>query len=231
MPAVPAASGLEARLSTASAALKKEFEKVRANIAKLRAQGSAAFDALYEEIGRVIESDPPLYIAGGYTTVRDFIAAELPGETQRSVQRNVLVARCFSPEDEARHGIGFLEEVALYAKELAGAKEPPRAIHLDRLVLDLPVKGGSSIGKPAREASIDDVRRARRALKRGATSRRTASPAEKALRAALGKSKALATVSVSVQGSRASFGGVPLDALGAFAKAVGAAGVPKGRDS
>jgi hypothetical protein len=67
----------------------------------------------------------------GYRTTEDFIAAELPGETLRSVKRNVLVARCFTAADEARHGIAFLEEVALYARDVAGAAEAPRAIDLD----------------------------------------------------------------------------------------------------
>ena len=100
---------------------------------------------------------------GGYETKEAFIAAELPGETLRSVQRNVLVARCFSPEEEAKHGIAFLEEVALYAKELTAAEEPPPAIHLDKLTLTLPGKAGATLRKKASAATIDDVRQARRA--------------------------------------------------------------------
>lgn len=97
---------------------------------------------------------------GGYETKEAFIAAELPGETLRSVQRNVLVARCFSPEEEAKHGIAFLEEVALYAKELTAAGEPPPAIHLDKLTLTLPGKAGATLRKKASAATIDDVRQA-----------------------------------------------------------------------
>ncbi len=102
---VPA--GLEVRLTRATAALRKEFEKARERIAQLKGQGSVAYDALWEEVDRVLEGDdgdPPLYFGGGYKTKEAFIAKELPGETLRSVTRNVLVARSFSPRDEAKHG-------------------------------------------------------------------------------------------------------------------------------
>jgi hypothetical protein len=215
-----APAGVETRLVRATQPLKREFEKVRATIGRLRSRGSEAFDELYEEIGRVLESDPPLYVGGGYRTKEDFIAAELPGETLRSVQRNVLVARSFSPRDETRHGIGFLEEVALYAKELAAAGEAPRAIDLDRLTLTLRGKGGETLRRKARDATIDDVRKARRALRRGGRTRKDASPAEAAIRAALGRHSELAQVAVRAGAEAVSFGGVPLSALGALARAL-----------
>lgn len=218
---------IERRLVRATDALKKEFEKVRAMIARLRGTGSEAFDDLYEEVGRVLESDPPLYAGGGYRTKEDFIQAELPGETLRSVQRNVLVARSFSPQDEARHGIGFLEEVALYAKELAGAAEPPRAINLDKLIVTLRDKRSASVRKKAREASIDDIRKARRGLRSGVQTKKAASPVDAAIRAALGKNKALSQIAVRTGREVVSFGDVPLAALGAFAKALGTTKLPE----
>jgi len=214
------AAGLEHKLVRANAALKKEFAKVQAAMRKLRGEGTQSFDALYEMVGRVLTTDPPLYVGGGYRTKEDFIAKELPGETLRSVQRNVLVARCFSPQEEAKHGIAFLEEVALYAKELTGAAEPPPAIDLDKLAFTLPGKGGATVRKKAARATIDDVRRARRALRKGASTRRDASPIEATLRAALGKHKALADVSVRASAERASFGNVPVAELAAFGAAL-----------
>jgi hypothetical protein len=211
-------AGLAAKLERSAAGLKKEFERARAEITRLRGRGSEAFDALYELVGRVIASDPPLYLGGGHRSVRDFIAMELPGETVRSVQRNVLVARCFSPADEARHGITFLEEVAKYAQERMGTEEPPPAINLDRLVITLPSSSGA-VGKPARQATIDEVRKARRSLQKGAASSK-AGAAEKALRAALGDDERLAQVAVRAGATTASFGGVPLSAVGAFGRAL-----------
>jgi 8-oxo-dGTP pyrophosphatase MutT (NUDIX family) len=221
-----AALGIEARLSSGLSRMRAEFEVVRARVRDLRSKGTAAFDELYEEIGRVLESDPPLYVAGDYRTREAFIAAELPGETLRSVMRNVLVARCFSPEDEQRHGIGFLEEVALYAKELAGADQPPRAIHLDRLVITLRAADGTTVGKPARDATIEEVRTARRLLRGGASTGRKAPPAEKALRAALGKNKALAQIAVRASADKVSFGGVPLAGLTELARVLATVEIP-----
>ncbi len=159
-------------------------------------------------------------------TKEAFIAAELPGETLRSVQRNVLVARCFSPDEEAKHGIAFLEEVALYAKELTAAEQPPPAIHLDKLTLTLPGKAGATLRKKASAATIDDVRQARRSLRKGAATRRDASPIETALRAALGEQKALSAVTVRATKDHAAFGNVPVAELASFAKAVGKAKLP-----
>lgn len=204
---------LEPRLLHASAAMKKQFTEVRRKIAKLRAQGSASFDELYEEIGDILDSDPPLYVAGGYRTKEAFIAAELPGETLRSVSRNVLVARCFTPADEARHGINFLEEAAAFAREQAGADEAPRAIDLDRL--KIPLNGGR---KAARKATILELRRARRALRKGQGSARSASPTELALRRALDRLARLRNVTVRTSATVASFGNVPLPELAAFAR-------------
>lgn len=209
---------LAAKLERSAASAKKEFEQIRAEIARLRGQGSESFDALYELVGRVLASEPPLYLGGGHATSRDFIAAELPGETVRSVQRNVLVARSFSAADEARHGITFLEEIAKYVQERLGTAEPPPAINLDRLVITLPSALGS-VGKPARSSTIEEVRKARRSLRRGAASGK-AGAAEMALREALAKDERLAPIAVRVGATTVSFGGVPLSAVGAFGRAL-----------
>ena len=136
------------------------------------------------------------------------------------------MARCFSPEEEAKHGIAFLEEVALYTKELTAAEEPPPAIHLDKLTLTLPGKAGATLRKKASAATIDDVRQARRSLRKGAATRRDASPIETALRAALGEQKALSAVTVRATKDHAAFGNVPVAELASFARAVGKAKLP-----
>ncbi len=222
--------GLEVRLTRATAALRKEFEKARQRIAQLKGQGSVAYDALWEEVDRVLDGDPPLYLGGGYKTKEAFIAKELPGETLRSVMRNVLVARSFSPRDEARYGINFLEEVGKYAQDLAGASEVPRAIDLGRLKLKVRGKDGAIINKRVAESTIDEVRKARRGLRtRAGLGERGRSPVEAALRAALAKEKSLAEVAVRAgqnEETAASFSRVPLSGLAAFGRALTRAKLP-----
>ncbi len=82
------AGALHHKLVRATAALKKDFAKLQ-SLRKLRGQSTESFDALAELVGQVLPSDPPLYVGGGYKTKEAFIVAELPGETLRSVQRNI----------------------------------------------------------------------------------------------------------------------------------------------
>jgi hypothetical protein len=211
----------------AAPALKRAFAKASARLAALRAQGSASYDAFWELVDDMMRAQPPLWLGGGYRTEKEFVAAELPGETKRSVARNRLVARCFTPADEARHGINFLEEAALYAQALAGAAEPPAAIDLDRLKLSLRRKDGDRVNKAVRGATIDELRQARRALRGAAATRQSASPKEKAMREALARRAPLRAVGVRLVRGRWSFSAVPEAALATFGKTVAAVKLPR----
>jgi hypothetical protein len=103
--------------------------------------------------------------------------------------------------------MAFLEEVARYARELAGAAVVAR--------------------KVARETSLDELRRARRALRRNGEAGLGIAPAEAALREALGAHRDLAAVTVRAGSHRVSFGGVPLGSLRAFARALARAELPR----
>lgn len=202
---------LAKELAQAGAAGKKKLAAALAAIRKLQGEGTQAFDELWEQVRDVLEAEPPLWRHGGYETESDFICRELPGETLRSVKRNILVASCFTPRDEAEKGISFLEELALYAQERSGASRRPAAIDLSRMFIAVPAGKVGTLRKRAKDASIDDVRKARRALRaEGATSKRS-SKEEKALRAALAKVVALRGVTVVLRGGQVSLGSVPLD--------------------
>lgn len=213
------AKGVAAKVQRATAAMRKEFASAKAQLKKLQAQGMVAFDAYWETVASLIEGERPLYLGGGYKTAKAFIDAELPGEDARSVRRNVLVARCFTPQDEARHGINFLEEVALFAQAQAGSAEPPRAIDLDRLRVPVRTKDGDHRTKPARDATILEVRAARKGAAKG-TSRKRSSPTETAVRAALAKSTALRGVTVRFAEGKLSLGSIPVEGIDALLKAL-----------
>jgi len=169
-----------------------------------------------------LEAEPPLWRHGEYKNEPDFVRRELPGETLRSVKRNILVASCFTPQDEAAKGTSFLEEIALYAQERAGASKRPAAIDIGRMFVTIPAGKAGTVRKRAREASVEDVRKARRALRQdGATAKRS-SKVEKALRSAIGKAAGLSAVTIAIRGDQVSFGSVPLDenALRALGRAL-----------
>ena len=220
-----AASRTTTRLARRSSYLHREYERARKRVDRLQNRGAEAFDELWEEIDRIVTHDPPLYFGGGYRSLKEFIAAELPGETERSVKRNRLVARSFTPEDEARHGIAFLEEAARYARDVSGAAEFPPAIDLDRLFIPVPTKSRPTRRKNARDATVDEIRRARRAL--AGAPRRKEPPAEKALRTALRRSRKLRSASVRITADRVTLRDVPLSAVADLAKVLAAVKLPK----
>lgn len=207
------------KVQRATAAMRKEFTAAKTRMTKLQAQGMLAFDAYWETVASLIEGERPLYLGGGYPTLKAFITSELPDENERTVRRNVLVARCFTPQDEARHGINFLEEVALFAQAQAGAAEAPRAIDLDRLKIPVVTKDGDRRTKPARDATIAEIRAARRGATKG-TSRKRSSPTETAIRKSLSSNPALRGVSVRLAGDKLSLGGIPLEALSSLLKSL-----------
>lgn len=163
------------------------------------------WDARWEAVQRVIEGDAPLYRLR-YKTLGAFIGAHLAGESPRSVQRNALVAGCFTQADQARHGVAWLEAAALYAQAAAGAERPPKAIDLDRLKV---------AGKRARDCGLAELRAARKKLEGGAM-RTKAGPREAALRAALARRAALRGVTVSARAEGVGLGAIPWEALRAL---------------
>ncbi|MBI4511333.1 MAG: hypothetical protein HY698_16995 [Deltaproteobacteria bacterium] len=216
---------LTEKLVRASAARRKEFNDAMERVRKLREKGSVSFDELWEEVARLVDGEPPLFMAGGHRTLEEFLKKELPGETRRTVHRNILVALAFSPADEAKHGIAFLEEVAQYARTLASAEETPRAIDLDRLRVSVR-KNGKLITKMARQATIDEIRAARRVLTVTKRKEPTLNPAEDALRKAIRKGSGLREMSVVVRKDAARFSPVPLEKITAFGKVLSSVKMP-----
>lgn len=207
-----------------SRAARAEFDALRAQIDRERTAETKRWDVLWELVARATEGSPALYRAR-YESFKDFVAAECPGESVRSASRNILVARSFTAADVDRHGVAWLEDAALYAQELAGASDPPRAIDLDRLRVTLPGKGQETVRKTARACTRAELQRARR--KAGGATRSTASPREKAVRTALKKVRSLAGVSVRATETTLSLGGVSWGALAALGKALSSLKLPR----
>jgi hypothetical protein len=202
---------LAGELTHESAADRARLDGVLRRIEALRSDEAKNWDELWEAVAEVIDAEGALWRAR-FGSVRAFLKAHLPGESERTAKRKAMVAVSFSAADEVRHGVAFLEEAALYAQALAGAKRPPRAINLDRLKVPVVTKDRDHRSKSARESSVEELRAARRKLGGGAK-RVKASPWEKAVRTAIGAQKELAGVKVSVRGEEVGLSGIPKGAV------------------
>lgn len=212
-----------ARVIRARDAVRKLFDRKRDELKKLREGGTKSWDRQWELVDQILTTEPPLW-SGHYRSAAEFIAKELPGETLRSVRRNVLVAAAFKPTDEQAHGISKLEEIGLYLMAQSGATTKLRAVDLSRVVIRVP-DGKDVRDIPAIRATVQQVRAARRAL--GGASKRKSNPFERALRTALGARGPLKSIAITASTDTVRFGAIPRDQLVAFAKALAKVKLPK----
>jgi hypothetical protein len=122
-----------------------------------RREGSTAFDELWETVAEIVESEPPLYLAGGYATVRDFLAQEV-GEPERSAKRWMKVAKYASPVEENKYGTSKLDAAIAFVEAKNGAPAKGR-IPIDFAKLKVLVEGNGkrSLVKLA-DATVDQIR-------------------------------------------------------------------------
>src|SRR5437879_4223257 len=95
-------------------AMKVAWEIQLARLKQAKQEETSGWDELYEAFGAILKSEPPLYLAGGFRSARDFLRHELPGEHERTIYSHIRVAESFDPEDEARYGISKLEKLLDY---------------------------------------------------------------------------------------------------------------------
>ncbi len=194
-------------------------------IVRKSAKGEAtSFDERWEAVADIIDHEPPLYLAGGFATAKEFLAAEL-GETERTARRYMRVARFASPVEEARYGVSKLDAVLAFLEARAG--KPFGRLPIDFKRLRIPVQRDQRSRRlTVVSASVEEIRSATRLLLRSSGKPAPGSaPLVRAVVAALGTGR-LGEVRVRLAGGKLSFSGVPADALPAFAAALAAAKVP-----
>jgi hypothetical protein len=145
-------------------------------------------------VGEVLEHEPPLYLAAGISTAKEFLA-RYTHESVRSAQRFVRVAKYASPHDEERYG------------------EAKGRVPVDFAALRIPVKrDGETRRLTLEEVSVDEIRAATRTLAKKKPSKAQQSPVldavRKALPAALRKE-----VTLSVAKNALTIGRIPLAKL------------------
>ena len=82
------------------AALERRWAAELARFERAHTDEQESWHELYESVGEILYSDPPLYLAGGYANARAFLAASMPGADEDTVRKYVRVARYFDPPEE-----------------------------------------------------------------------------------------------------------------------------------
>ena len=204
---------------TVDKALKARWSEALERYRRARTDETEGWDARYEALGDILESDPPYYLAGGYKSAAAFLKAEVPDQDERTVRMYIRVARYFDPEDEARFGVAKLDLLLRYLEAAGGVPLAPAKVHPDRQKIKVPATKGMKTIALA-EATAEDLRKAARAAaNKGGKPAASVSPAVRTLRDVLGKAK-LEAVAVRVRSGHVDLGGIPWGMLGALGKAL-----------
>ncbi len=208
-------------------ALKARWQEQIARLLEAKRQGAGAFDELWEAVGEIVDHDPPLYLAGGFSTARQFLAKYV-AEDERTARRFVRVALYASPVEEARYGVSKLD-ATLTLLDAKNGGPPKRRIPVDFEKLRIPVqRDGQTSTLPLLDATVDEVRAATRKLLREAgRPHPKASPVVLALAKTL-RTGRLKSIGIHFARGKITLSGIPLDALDELLRALARVHLPRG---
>jgi hypothetical protein len=208
--------------------LKRRWQEAVAQLERARREGAGAFDQLWETVDQIVSHDPPLYLAGGIATAKGFIE-RFTGETVRTAQRLMRVARYASPDEENRYGVSKLDAAISYVEAKLGAPAKGR-VPIDFAALRIEVeRGGAQHRLTLDQATVQEVQAALRALgrKRRPAPKR-ASPAVRAIVDVLRRGSApLRQVTVSLTHERFTLGNISASALPELGRQLARLKLPK----
>ncbi len=202
------------------AALKKAWARELSELRRRSAEGMRSFDAKYESVGHIIHHDPPLYLAGGVARLSDFVATYLPGETVRSVERNVRIAEYASPVEEERYGTSKID-AALDFLEAKNGRPIHGRLPVDFAKLRVPAQDGTVAFE---EASVAVLRDAKRKLDKGG---RTAKPSPVVTELRKRIPAEAKEITVHYADGRITIGRIPARLFKAVLRALGKAKIPE----
>ena len=199
--------------------LRERWQRALDAVKDAKREGASAFDVLWETVAEIVDHDPPLYLAGGLATTKDFLAQHL-NETERSARRWMRVARYASPVEEARYGVSKLDAVIGYLEAQSGGPIKGRLpVAFDKLKIPVE-RDGKLTQVPLEEATVEQIETATRKLKRSEQKHpAAASPVLVAITRELSKGK-LRGVSAKISGGKLMLGAIPLEALTDLADAL-----------
>jgi hypothetical protein len=202
-------------------ALRRRWQERLHELEVAKRAGASAFDQLWESVAAIVDHEPPLYLAGGYASDREFIRSEL-GENERTARRFMRVARYASPHEENKYGVAKLDAALAYVEAKMGGPAKER-LPVDFGKLRVPVeRDGAKVNVDLAEATVLEITRAARKVAGPGTRRARKSPLARALENALDK-QPLRGLAVSASNDRVSFRNLPIAALAAFIDALWAA--------
>lgn len=207
------------------AALKRLYTQAINQLNEAKREGAEAWHKRYLTLANVVEHKPPLYLAGGYATDKEFFDAEAQ-ETQQSVSRHTRVAKLATPAEVAKYsptrlywGIAYIE-----AKQ-KGPLTNRGSIDFDKLRIQFK-RDGKAMSKGLLQLALSELRAAVRLATGHEAKKPKETPAAKAIDAAMKKAgvkSAKVTVSKTTLVLR-----VPLTGVAAVARELADFVLPKG---
>jgi hypothetical protein len=205
----------------ATAKLERAWKTVESKLRPLVATNARVFDERYELAAKVLDHEPPLYLAAG---IRSFSAfcSEVLKEDERVVRRNVRVARYATPSHVTRYGVHKLD-AAIDWIESKSKKLERGAKDADFDALRIPVDvNGKKRSLSLGELTVKQIAATVAAKANTDRGRPAKDPLVARIEKALAKSP-LDGVTVAKSQGRLSFKGVPQEWTAEFVKRVGEA--------
>jgi hypothetical protein len=190
-------------------------------IEEAQSRGAEAYDELWEMVGRVVHHDPPLYVLGGYKSVKDFCVRGLKTDF-RTAMRNVEVAEHATPKEEETYGTSNVYAALEYIRAKFGKLNGTLPVAFERL--KIPVREGKKTRTLAfKDATFAQIQAATRDMtKKPSPTDRT----EAEIAKLLSKHPAFARVRFSVRAGLVDVRGVPLASLDTFARVLSTVKLP-----
>ena len=169
---------------TIDASLKKLWADTAARLKKATAEGALSWDERYEAIADIVEHQPPLYLAGGFSTEKAFFEKSI-GEDRSTVYRNMRVAKYSTAKEVEIYGASRLDAAITFVETKNGGPLKGR-MPIDFATLRFPLKEGS---RRLADATVEELRQAIATIKGRARTSTKASPEARAISSLIAKSK------------------------------------------
>ncbi len=205
-------------------ALKRRWLEASKAITDVTHEEARDFDRKWEAVADIVFADPPLYLAGGFSTDRDFFEKFLHVDRSTGL-RKARVARFASPQDIEHFGDTKIDALLDFLEAKAGG---PLSGHLpiaiDRVRIPVLVNGKQQT-VTITTATREQIRGATRGLQTKSTSHAKASPRGSALQQAIADA-GLRQITLGIHRGTFDLRGIPWDAASKLGTALARVKLP-----